>query len=100
MRKKRNAPVGGRGASEISSGQNYPANNQIAVRTQEPRGRLPDLWTCSGQEEIGRYYRGADGFGAFDGLGRYLGSFTTLTAARAAVWDARCEALTPMRRAA
>lgn len=86
--KMRNATAGDRGVSEFVHGLNCSANSRNRNALQEPRGEWP-LWIYCGQEETGRIYTGPDGFGTFSAAGDYLGTFGTLPAARAAVWDHR-----------
>src|SRR5215207_546797 len=92
----RNAGTGDPGVSELVQGKlNRSANSRNQVCVQEPDA-LPNLWTYIGQECIGRFYSGPDGFGAFSGTGAYIGTFASTTAARSAIWDHHCKAAAPV----
>ena len=86
---KKNAAAGDRGVSGIvqAAQPNSSSSKTIANYKQD----WPRLWTCIGQECIGRIYERAGNFGAFDGGDTYLGCFPSLIAARSAIWAAHVQ---------
>lgn len=82
---KQRGPAGDRTPKEIVLEQNCFSSTEIANYSQQD---FPVLWTCIGQECIGRVYERHGRFGAFGSKDQWIGEFPSRLAARAAIWTA------------